>query len=58
MRDMGVRPGDAVFALMPNIPETVVAMLAAISIGAVWSNAASEFGRQSILDRFAQVKPK
>lgn len=58
MRSMGVKPGDAICCLMPNIPETVVAMLAAISIGAVWSNAAPEFGRQTILDRFTQIKPK
>jgi len=58
MRAMGVMPGDAVCCLMPNIPETVIAMLAAISIGAVWSNAAPEFGRQTILDRFTQIKPK
>ena len=58
MRTMGVNPGDAVCCLMPNIPETVIAMLAAISIGAVWSNAAPEFGRQTILDRFTQMKPK
>jgi acetoacetyl-CoA synthetase len=58
MRAMGVSPGDAVCALMPNIPETVIAMLAAISIGAVWSNAAPEFGRKTILDRFTQIQPK
>ena len=58
LRAMGVAPGDRVCALMPNVPETVVAMLAAISIGAVWANAAPEFGQQPILDRFAQVEPK
>jgi acetoacetyl-CoA synthetase len=58
MRKMGVKPGDAVCALMPNIPETVIAMLAAISIGALWSNAAPEFGRKTILDRFTQIEPK
>jgi acetoacetyl-CoA synthetase len=58
MRAMGVKPGDAVCCLMPNIPETVIAMLAAIGIGGVWSNAAPEFGRQTILDRFTQIKPK
>lgn len=58
MRSMGVTPGDAVCCLMPNIPETVIAMLATISIGAVWSNAAPEFGRKTILDRFSQIKPK
>jgi len=58
MRAMGVQPGDAVCALMPNIPETVIAMLAAISVGALWSNAAPEFGRKTILDRFTQIAPK
>jgi acetoacetyl-CoA synthetase len=58
MRERGLKPGDAVCCLMPNIPETVVAMLACISIGAVWSNAAPEFGRKTILDRFTQIKPK
>jgi acetoacetyl-CoA synthetase len=43
---------------MPNIPETVVAMLASIGLGAVWSNAAPEFGAQSIIDRFGQVQPR
>lgn len=58
MRARGVKPGEAVCALMPNIPETVIAMLAAISIGAVWSNAAPEFGNKTVLDRFQQIKPK
>ncbi len=58
MRDMGLKPGDAICCLMPNIPQTAVAMLAAMSIGAVWSNAAPEFGRQTIIDRFSQIKPK
>jgi acetoacetyl-CoA synthetase len=58
MRRLGLKPGDAVCCLMPNVPETVVAMLAAISIGAIWSNAAPEFGRKTILDRFTQIKPK
>lgn len=58
MRAKGLRPGDAVCCLMPNIPETVIAMLATISIGAVWSNAAPEFGQQTIIDRFSQIKPK
>ncbi len=58
LRDQGLKSGDAVCCLMPNIPETVVAMLAAMSIGCVWSNAAPEFGRKTILDRFKQIKPK
>lgn len=58
MRDMGIKPGDPVCCLMPNIPETVIAMVAAMSIGALWSNAAPEFGNQIVLDRFGQIKPK
>lgn len=58
MRQRGVVPGDTIGCLMPNIPETVIAMLATISIGAVWSNAAPEFGQKTILDRFSQIKPK
>lgn len=58
MREMGMKPGDPVCSLLPNIPETVIAMLAAISVGALWSNAAPEFGRKTILDRFTQIKPK
>jgi acetoacetyl-CoA synthetase len=58
MRAKGVKFGDAVCCLMPNIPETVIAMLASISIGALWSNAAPEFGSKIILDRFGQINPK
>jgi acetoacetyl-CoA synthetase len=58
MRARGVKSGDAVCCLMPNVPETVIAMLASISIGALWSNAAPEFGNQIILDRFGQINPK
>ena len=58
LREWGIRPGDRVSAVMPNRPETVVAMLAVISIGGVWSNAAPEFGTQAILDRLGQVEPR
>jgi acetoacetyl-CoA synthetase len=58
MRASGLKPGDSVCCLMPNITETVVAMLATMSIACVWSNAAPEFGRKTILDRFTQIKPK
>jgi len=57
-RALGVEPGDCVVSLLPNIPETAIAMLAAISIGAVWSNAAPEFGSPTIRDRFTQLDPK
>jgi len=58
LRAWGLRPGDRVCAMMPNIPETVIAMLSSISVAATWSNAAPEFGAQSIVDRFSQVRPR
>src|SRR5262245_47063999 len=58
LRRLGVGPGDRVVAYMPNIPETVVAFLAAASLGATWSSAAPEFGARSVIDRFAQIEPK
>lgn len=58
LRALGVKPGDTVAAVMPNIPETFVAMIATAAIGAVWAAAAPEFGVRAIIDRFAQIKPK
>ena len=57
LRRLGVGKGDRVVAYLPNVPETVVAMLAAASIGAVWSSCAPEFGVSSVVDRFAQIEP-
>ncbi len=54
----GVGVGDRVAAYLPNIPETVCAMLAAASLGAVWSSCSPEFGAQGLLDRFGQIGPK
>ncbi len=58
LRSEGVEAGDRVAAYMPNIPETVAALLACSSIGAIWSSAAPEFGARSVIDRFAQIEPK
>src|SRR5947209_6481215 len=58
LRNLEVEPGDRVAAYLPNIPETVAAFMACASIGAVWSSAAPEFGARSVIDRFAQIKPK
>ncbi|MEP2529939.1 acetoacetate--CoA ligase [Shimia sp.] len=58
LRDMDIGPGDRVVAYMPNIAETVVAMLATTAVGAVWSSAAPEFGAQTVIDRFSQIEPK
>ena len=54
---LGVRRGDRVAALLPNIPEALVAFLATASLGAVWSSCAPEFGVRAIIDRFAQIEP-
>jgi acetoacetyl-CoA synthetase len=54
----GVRPGDRVAAFMPNMPETVVAMLATASLGATFTSCSPDFGVQGVVDRFGQVEPK
>jgi len=58
LRAAGVQPGDRVAAYLPNIPETVIAMLAATSIGAVFSSCSPDFGLSGVLDRFGQITPK
>jgi acetoacetyl-CoA synthetase len=58
LRALGVRRGDRVVAYMPNIAETLLALLAVASIGAIFSSAAPEFGARSVIDRFAQIEPK
>lgn len=55
--DQGVKAGDRVAAVMANTPEAVAAMLAAASIGAVWSSCSPDFGVRGILDRFGQIEP-
>ena len=57
-KEMGINKGDRVCAVMPNIFETIIAMLASASIGAIWTSCSPEFGIKGILDRFNQVKPK
>ena len=54
----GVGPGDRVAGYLPNMPEAVIAMLAAAAIGAVWSSCSPDFGAQGVLDRFTQIEPK
>ncbi|HVP01557.1 MAG TPA: acetoacetate--CoA ligase [Solirubrobacteraceae bacterium] len=58
LRALGVGPGDRVAAYMPNILETLAALLATASIGAVWSSCSPDFGERSVVDRFAQIEPK
>lgn len=58
LREVGIRPGDRVVAYMPNLIETVVAMLAATSVGAVWSSCATDSGASAALERLGQIEPK
>ncbi|HSD38597.1 MAG TPA: acetoacetate--CoA ligase [Rhodocyclaceae bacterium] len=58
LRQLGVGPGDRVAAYMPNMPETIIAMLATASLGAIFSSASQDFGVQGVLDRFGQIEPK
>ena len=53
----GVKAGDRVAAMMPNMPETVACMLATASLGAIWSSCSPDFGEQGVLDRFGQIEP-
>ena len=58
LKEQGVVAGDRVAAYLPNLPETVVAMLAAASLGAIFTSASPDFGVQGVLDRFGQTEPK
>jgi acetoacetyl-CoA synthetase len=58
LSSLGVKEGDRVAAFTPNVPEAVVALLAAASLGAIWSSCSPDFGPQGVLDRFGQIEPK
>jgi len=58
MRASGVASGDRVAAFMPNVSETIIGMLAATSIGAIWSSCSPDFGINGVMDRFGQIEPK
>jgi acetoacetyl-CoA synthetase len=58
LRGAGVRAGDRVAGFVPNIPEAVIAMLAAASLGAIWSSCSPDFGVAGVLDRFGQIEPR
>jgi acetoacetyl-CoA synthetase len=58
LRSFGIRPGDRVAGYLPNLPEAVVAMLAAASVGAVWSSCSPDFGVEGVLERFGQIEPR
>lgn len=58
LKGIGIKKGDIVAGFVTNIPETIIAMLATTSLGAVWTSCSPDFGTQGVLDRFGQVKPK
>ncbi|KPJ77398.1 MAG: acetoacetyl-CoA synthetase [Deltaproteobacteria bacterium SG8_13] len=58
LREAGVQPGDRVVGFMPNMPQSIIAMLAAVSTGATWSSCSPDFGIKGVLDRFGQIRPK
>ncbi len=58
LQQIGVVKGDRIAGFMPNIPESIIAMLAASSLGAIWSSCSSDFGVKGVVDRFGQIKPK
>jgi len=58
LKEAGVQKGDRVAGFVPNMPEAIIAMLAATSIGAAWSSCSPDFGIKGVLDRFGQIKPK
>lgn len=58
LKRAGVKYGDRVAGLLPNIPETVIAMLATTSLGAIWSSCSPDFGVNAVVDRFGQIKPR
>ena len=58
LRALGVGNGDRVAALLPNVPEAIIGLLATASIGAIWSSCSPDFGASSVIDRFAQIEPK
>ena len=58
MQDAGVTQGDRIAGFIPNLPETIIAMLAASSLGAIWSSSSPDFGIKGVLDRFTQIEPK
>src|SRR6185312_2678279 len=58
LRAAGIEAGDRVAGFLPNLPEAIIAMLAASSLGAIWSSCSPDFGVRGVLDRFGQIAPK
>ncbi|AVF64244.1 acetoacetate--CoA ligase [Vibrio alginolyticus] len=58
LKECGIKQGDVVAGYLPHLPQTVIAMLATTSLGATWTSTSPDFGVESVLERFGQVKPK
>lgn len=58
LKRWGIQPGDRVAGYLPNLPESIIAMLATTSLGAVWSSCSPDFGAKGVIDRFGQIEPK
>ena len=58
LKEQGIKPGDHIAAYLPNTIETVIAMLATTSLGAIWSCCSPEFGVDAVVERFSQIRPK
>ena len=58
LKKLGIKKGDRVVGFVPNMPESIIAMLAGASLGAVWSSCSPDFGIKGVLDRFGQTRPK
>ena len=58
LKKLGVKKGDRIAGFMPNMPESIIGMLATSSIGAIWSSSSPDFGIKGVLDRFSQIEPK
>ena len=58
LKALGIKKGDRVVGFVPNMPESIIAMLAATSLGAIWSSCSPDFGIKGVLDRFGQTRPK
>ncbi|MBU1014485.1 MAG: acetoacetate--CoA ligase [Bacteroidetes bacterium] len=58
LKKLGVKKGDRIAGFMPNMPESIIAMLATSAIGAIWSSSSPDFGIKGVLDRFSQIEPK
>lgn len=58
LKNAGVQKGDRIAGFIPNMPESIITMLATASIGAIWSSSSPDFGIKGVLDRFSQIKPK